>query len=291
MPRYWLTPDLAEKVLEAIESGRRGLACSLDLGRTQTTAALSEHGLTPADGPLIPVDGLREAASARRGVFLFEGGRLEPIEIRGGQFYKVVPTDEAPTIEISGIQMHRTTGTRPFANAMESAQTVVREGSRVLDTCGGLGYTAIAAARLGAASVVSVEADPHVRAIARRNPWSAEYFRSPGISRPEGDVAEYVESQAEGVFDCVLHDPPRVSRAGDLYGGAFYAALARVLGRGGRMFHYTGEPYRRRRGNSFVDGVVRRLREAGFDVERCERLEGVVARRGEDERNLLERRK
>jgi hypothetical protein len=66
-----------------------------------------------------------------------------------------------------------------------------------------------------------------------------------------------------------------------LYGAAFYREAARVLVRRGRMFHYTGEPFSRSRGGSFVQGVMRRLRAAGFEVRRVDRLQGVVAVRGQ----------
>ncbi|MFW6158332.1 MAG: class I SAM-dependent methyltransferase [Planctomycetota bacterium] len=277
MGRAWLTPELAQRLLAGMREGARTLRASLDLGLTETEVHLSAGSASLGEAGDLPASALAEIAGATRGVFLVEDGRAEPIQIADALFYKLIPTAEAPTIEISGIQMHRTTGTDPFRNAMASAKTVVRGGKRILDTCGGLGYTAVAAVRLGAESVTSVEVDPHVREIARRNPWSAEYFSHPKIERVRADAAAFVSERRDGAYDAVIHDPPRFSRAGELYAGAFYAELARVLGPGGRLFHYTGEPYGRRR--SFVDGVIRRLREAGFRVRRVERLQGVVARR------------
>ncbi|MFO7897943.1 MAG: methyltransferase domain-containing protein [Planctomycetota bacterium] len=277
MGRAWLTPELAERLLAAVREGRPALRVSLDLGLTETDVRLSAGSASLGDAGDLPTSDLAEIADATRGVFLVEDGPAEPIQIAADLFYKLIPTAGAPTIEISGIQMHRTTGTDPFENAVASARTVVRRDMRVLDTCGGLGYTAVAAVRLGAESVTSVEVDPRVWEVARRNPWSAEYFSDPKIERVRADAAEFVSEQRDGAYDAVIHDPPRFSRAGELYGGAFYAGLARVLRPGGRLFHYTGEPYGRRR--SFVGGVIRRLREAGFRVRRVERLQGVVARR------------
>ena len=225
---------------------------------------------------------LDEVAGAKRGVFIFEDGRLEPVQISADYFYKLIPTDEAPTdetptVEISGIQMHRTTGTAPFLNAMNSAKAVVRKGATVLDTCGGLGYTAIAAARLGAGSVVSLDVDVNVREIARRDPWSAEYFASPVIELVHADAADFAAQQPDDTFDCIIHDPPRFSRAGNLYGAEFYGQLARVLRPRGRLFHYTGDPFSKSRGKSFVQGVVRRLGDAGFEPRRADHLQGVLA--------------
>jgi len=275
MTRYWLTPQTARALLAAVDEDREEVLCSLDLGLTRRHVEVSHDGARLPDAAF-PTAQLREVARAKRGVFLLEAGRLEPVQFAAEQFYKLIPTDEAPTLEISGIQMHRTTGTAPFRNALGSARTVVRPGATVLDTCGGLGYTAIAAARLGAASVTSVEVDPNVRAVARQNPWSAEYFAHPAIRLVDDDAEAFVAARPEDSFDRVLHDPPRFSRAGQLYGLAFYRDLARVLRPGGRLFHYTGEPYSRSRGRSFVRGVARRLAEAGFEVQPVERLQGLL---------------
>jgi len=279
MARYWLTPELAKSLLGAAREALRELNCSLDLGLSTQHVQLSPKTVTLAEGAALSLEQLREMAAAKRGVFIFKDGRLAPVQISAGYFYKLIPTDEAPTIEISGIQMHRTTGTAPFLNAMNSAKTVVRKGAAVLDTCGGLGYTAIAAARLGAASVVSLDVDPNVREIARQNPWSAEYFSSHVIELVDADAAEFVAAQPDGSFDCVVHDPPRFSRAGHLYGEEFYRGLARVLRPRGRLFHYTGDPFSKSRGKSFVRGVIRRLQSAGFESKRADRLQGVVARK------------
>jgi hypothetical protein len=148
----------------------------------------------------------------------------------------------------------------------------------VLDTCGGLGYTAIAAARLGAGSVVSLDIDANVREIAGRNPWSAEYFASPVIELVDSDAADFIAQQPDGTFNSIIHDPPRFSRAGHLYGAEFYGQLARVLSSRGRLFHYTGDPFSKSRGKSFVQGVMRRLGDAGLEPKRADHLQGVLAR-------------
>ena len=278
MTRVWLTSGVAEVLLAAMHERQTEVRCSLDLGLSRQLVRVEPDKVMLGEGAEISAEQLREVVKSARNCYLFKDGRLAPIQITAQYFYKLVPTDEAPTIEISGIQMHRTTGTAPFRNAMESVRTVVRKGVAVLDTCGGLGYTAIAAARRGASSVVSLDVDANVRSIARQNPWSAEYFSSPVIKLVETDAAEFAESQPDGTFDSVVHDPPRFSRAGHLYGAEFYRQLARILSRRGRLFHYTGDPFSKNRGKSFVLGVVRRLKDAGFEVTRADHLQGVVAR-------------
>ena len=81
-------------------------------------------------------------------------------------------------------------------------------------------------------------------------------------------------------FDSVIHDPPRFSLAGELYSEEFYREIFRVLRRSGRLFHYTGNPHLLRKGSGFVDGVIRRLKSAGFrNVKKVDRLMGVSAQK------------
>jgi hypothetical protein len=75
--------------------------------------------------------------------------------------------------------------------------------------------------------------------------------------------------------DAILHDPPRFGIAGELYSQAFYGQLARVLRRGGRLFHYTGAPNRRSGGRDLPGEVTRRLKLAGFAAG--PRADGVLA--------------
>lgn len=274
--KFWFTPEIAQKVLDASAASRE-VEVSLDLGLSTVRVPMEQAGARLPDGSVISHEQLASIADMRRGCIVFENGHIEPIELAADYFYKLIPTNEAPTLEISGIQMHRTVGTAPFENAMRSARSVVRAGARVLDTCGGLGYTAISAARIGASEVISLDIDPNVRAIARLNPWSEEYFSGRRIKLVDIDAAEYVAAQPDRSFDCVIHDPPRFSRAGHLYGLDFYKQAARILKSRGKMFHYTGEPFAKTRGGSFVQGVIRRLNEAGFSVEKKPNLQGVIA--------------
>ena len=72
---------------------------------------------------------------------------------------------------------------------------------------------------------------------------------------------------APGSFDAVLHDPPRLGIAGELYSLLFYDQLARVLKRKGKLFHYTGAPNKLTSGRDVPGEVARRLRRAGFAAE------------------------
>jgi predicted methyltransferase len=132
----------------------------------------------------------------------------------------------------------------------------------VLDTATGLGYTAIGAAKT-ATRVTTIELDPAAQEIARRNPWSRGLFDNPRLTQRIGNSFEEIGTFPPESFTVILHDPPTLSLSGDLYSGEFYRRAFRVLRRGGRMFHYIGDPDSRT-GASTTKGVIRRLREAGF---------------------------
>ena len=219
---------------------------SLDLNLTtvevEVTGGCFRHG-----GHVVPLSSLEILARAPRKVFCLSAWELsrgvparelawEPLEIFSGHHYQLVPTEEAPTVEIDGVQMHRTSGVGPFHSARLAAEAVVRPGDRVLDTCGGLGYTAIQAARLGASEVLSTEMDDGVLQLRRRNPWS-RLESGCRIRLVEEDVFAHLAKIPPAAFDSVIHDPPRYSVAPDLYSEPFYLRLRELLGSGGRLFH------------------------------------------------------
>jgi hypothetical protein len=157
------------------------------------------------------------------------------------------------------------------------AAQVVKKGARVLDTCSGLGYAASAALNLGAREVISVEKSATVMALRQKNPWSQRIF-GPNIHLVHADIDDYIRELASESFDSVIHDPPRFSLAGELYGERFYREIHRVLKRHGRLFHYTGNPQLLKRGSGFMDHAAQRLKAAGFTkVIKVAELMGVTA--------------
>jgi hypothetical protein len=195
-----------------------------------------------------------------------------------GWYRSLIATGGAPTTLVGGFTMHRIKGTDPMDDTREKIKAIQPITGRVLDTATGLGYTAIEAART-ADSVVTVELDPTAIEIARYNPWSRELFERDNICIVVADVGELVEELEDGSFDRIIHDPPTMSLAGDLYSEAFYRELYRVLDRRGRLFHYIGDPDSRSAGR-LTEGVIRRLQAAGFErVRRAPKAFGVVAYR------------
>lgn len=269
----------AAPILVAKSEGKRSIAVSLDLGLTQSSVAIEiDHVIFPNDARLTWGD-LRTIAESETKCFVVEPNVVREIRAFSeatGRVYTLMPGPRAPTMLISGIPMHRIKGTDPRRDTLSKIRAVSPLGGRVLDTATGLGYTATEAAKT-AEQVVTIELDPAVLDVARQNPWSKALFDNPKISQLIGDSFEVIQQFDDASFTRIIHDPPMFSLAGNLYSAEFYRSLYRVLRRGGRLFHYIGNP-ESKSGQSVTAGVIRRLRQAGFTrVVRRPEAFGVVA--------------
>lgn len=240
------------------------LRTSLDLGRTEAEVRLGAEGVELPTGERLDWAAVARVAEDLSGCYRLEGKdlvRIQAFSPRTGRAYSLYPTPTAPTLLISGIPMHRIKGTDPWQDTLSKVRVANPRGW-VLDTCMGLGYTAIVAART-AERVLTIELDPAVVALARQNPWSQPLFTDPRIQVLIGDGAELLPALASGVFSCVIHDPPTFALAGELYTLEFYREVMRVLRPRGRMFHYIGDP-ESKSGRAVTARVRERLRQAGF---------------------------
>ena len=275
---HYLYSDIARRALAALDAGVKEVEISLDLHRTRRLCPLEKGELVLDDVTRLCREDLKAILRKEGRIFHVHGGDIRALEYRGeGGYYKLVPTEKAPLLEISGVKMHISKGIDPFESAGRMAAEVVRKGHLVLDTCGGLGYAASAALRLGA-KVVSVELSATVMALREDNPWSQALYEGESIRLVHADVNEFIKELKTETFDSIIHDPPRFSLAGELYGESFYREMHRVLKRRGGLFHYTGNPGMVRRGTGFADHAARRLKEAGFTrVVKISELMGVAA--------------
>jgi len=276
---YFLTAREAKRLLLS----RGNVRLNLDLRRTNRTWEIPREGdeFVFPDGTRVSAEILERIARDEDGVYFVRNGVYKAAIASEEGFYKLVSTIP-PTIEINGIRMHRTKDTNPLQDTRNKVNAVKpKEGETVLDTCMGLGYTAIEASKRGA-YVITIEKDPHVIELARINPWSRELFTGGKVQVIQGDAFEVVKRFNDETFDAVIHDPPRFSLAGHLYSEEFYRELFRILKPGGRLFHYVGNPGKRYRRKDMQKGVMERLRKAGFvGVRRVEEALGVVARKPE----------
>jgi len=250
--------------LEAIKRGDRAVETTLDLGLSTSRVEIKGEEAIIGGRPY-SVKELDEVVEEGFAYKALEGGVARLAMYRDGSYYKLKPValDRAPTIEINGVQMHRTVGVDPWSDARAKVRALGKvRGARVLEIGTGLGYTASNLIISGASLVVSIERDLNVLHLASMNPWS-KMLSYPRIRILVGDASHIVGEICSVCFEKILHDPPRINIAEELYSIDFYRELYRVLKSGGTLLHYTGEPGRHSN-ISYLKGVKRRLESAGF---------------------------
>lgn len=268
----------ARPLLAAHKRGEGIFETSLDLGMSTTSVTLTaEHVIFPGGERLAWTD-IEKIGQSEVNCYVATEQKIQSIQVFSEETNRVcslMPTRGAPSMLIAGFVMHRIKDMDPWQDTQRKIAAIAPVVGSVLDTATGLGYTAILAAR-SAASVTTIELDPGAQAIARLNPWSQELFRASNITRLMGDAYEIVPTFENEHFSRIIHDPPTFSLAGELYSGVFYRELYRVLKRGGRLFHYIGDPNSKASGG-VTRGALRRLQEAGFTrVVRHPEAYGVV---------------
>jgi predicted methyltransferase len=201
-----------------------------------------------------------------RTVYYWSGATFQPAARFTTALIKLVPTEWGPpTFEIDGIKMLVSEKLSPYQDAQAKVALIEPRGKEVLDTCGGLGYFAVWCLAGDAARIISFEKNPDVIWLRGLNPWSPRV--GDVLTLTQGDVSEKIVEIPDASVDAVLHDPPRFGIAGELYSQTFYDHLARVLRRGGRMFHYTGSPNKLTTGRDVPTEVANRLKRSGFKTK------------------------
>lgn len=269
----------AMELIKAWRDGRNTAEVSFDLGLSKKQVELSKGGVL-IDGFLIDWTVINTiSCDLNDNIYVLNEGNIEKLSWYSNKYFyklKLVKPDTAPTLEISGIHMHRIKGITPWEDsALKIKYLKITMKAKVLDICTGLGYTAILSLRKGAGQVLSIEKDINVLRMAEYNPWS-QGLEDKNINILLGDAFEVLKEFDDSIFDGIIHDPPRFSLAGNLYSLSFYNELYRVLKPGGSLVHYVGLP-RSRRGVDFVSGVMKRLRKAGFKTYRIKEIQGIKA--------------
>lgn len=269
-----LTRDSATALQRAFDGGAGQWHGSLDLGRSEEDVDLAADGFRFRGQPYPWPGKLKD-----RTLYHWDGEDFAAVSRFGSALIKLVPTEwGAPTFEIDGIKMLPTAKVSPFEDARRKVELVAPAGKAVLDTCGGLGYFAACCLEAGVGQLRSFEKNPDVLWLRTLNPWSPDPGAADARGRlrlSQGDISREIESIADASVDAILHDPPRFGIAGELYSQVFYDHLARVIRKGGRLFHYTGAPNRLTSGRDVPREVMKRLEKAGFRAELA--LDGVLA--------------
>jgi uncharacterized protein len=269
----------AEPLLKAKQQGITFIEISPDLGLTKIIVSLTPEGIAFPNGEHLDWRSIEKISKSEVNCFILEDNTIRPIQVFSEYTNRVcslMPTKGAPSMLIAGFVMHRIKDVDPMQDTLRKIAAISPIVGRVLDTATGLGYTAIEAAKT-ADEVVTIELDPGAQQIARLNPWSQALFQTPKIRQIMGDAYEVIQTFEDGNFSRIIHDPPTFSLAGELYSGVFYQQLFRVLKRGGRLYHYIGDPNSKASGG-VTKGALKRLKEAGFArVVRKPDAYGVVA--------------
>jgi len=281
---------------------------SLDLGKTEEEVLVLPKGvgIRHHDEPVLlatwkELDKIVQ--KAKKGHYacyqLYNDGGCEPWKISamskttGNPAMLCAPLtgSGAPTMVLGGFTMHRITGDDRKKTSMgpqEDTKNKIKAAGfkkvygSVLDTCLGLGYTAIAAAECANINkVTTIELDDVSIEMCRNNPWSQDIFQNEKINLIHGDACEVIKSFPANHFSGIIHDPPAraLCKASDMYGQAFYDDLWRVLRPGATLFHYIGNPASKESGRLFK-GVIDRLYKSGFQqVSTDKQAFGVTAKK------------
>jgi predicted methyltransferase len=218
------------------------------------------------------------------GSFLYAeiGGDVMKLGLFDGHYYKLRPFNGVPILEIDGLRMQLV---RDFKTPLDYAKEVVlglkipaKGKFNVLDTCMGLGYTAMEAAKKkSVGSVITCELSEAVINLAQWNPLGEPLFKDKKIVMMKGDSADIIQTLNPDSFDFIIHDPPRFSHAPQLYSDKFYGEMFRVCKKGASIFHYVGS-VGKQKGRKIEDEVEKRLKAAGFrNIIHSARLQGIFA--------------
>ena|SRR3989338_5993141 len=256
----------AKELLEAKKNNLKSVDVSLDLNMSKSPVKIENDFFIFPDSQKLDESQLKKVVKSDSTCFLIRDNSLLKIQLfsdETNKFYKLVPTRDAPTIEISGIRMHVTKQFSPMEDTKKKIESIAPVKGAVLDTCMGLGYTAILSSKY-ADSVITCEKDENVIEVAKHNPWSKELFENKKINIINTDILEEAKFFKDETFNAIIHDPPRLGLASELYSLEFYRHLFRILKKDGRLYHYTGYPGSRFRQVDLIGNVTKRLKKAGF---------------------------
>lgn len=269
-----------EQILQAQKENKNSVTTSLDLGITKDQVDLNKLGVILPDGQKLTWKNLQKICKHQNRCYLIKDSTIAPIVIyseKTNWVRTLYPTQSAPTTLVSGILMHRIKDTNPLEDTQTKIKTLDSlQGAIVLDTATGLGYTAIEVSKY-ASKIITVELDPSAIEIANFNPYSQELFNNPKITQIVGDIREEVKKFESEYFTHIVHDPPTLKIAGELYSEEIYSDFYRVLKKSGKLFHYIGDP-ESEHGAMVTKGVIRRLKQVGFSkVELKPKTFGLLA--------------
>ncbi|MCX7871476.1 MAG: methyltransferase domain-containing protein [bacterium] len=249
---------------------------NLDLNTThkQYRIYLEKDGIYfPQVNLKISYDLIKKYSKKEELLYLITSEELKPLVFFENKSYRILST-VPPSLEIDGIRMHTTNVDKEINQKIELLK--IKRGYKVLDTCCGFGYTAIAAAKKGA-KVITIEIDPFIIKLAKLNPYSKELFTNKNITLIIGDTSKILKN-IEDFFDVIIHDPPRLSpKTGNLYSNELYITFYKLLKPKGMLFHYVGNVGKKYRNKDLLHTISKRLTDIGFKVKKDNNLQSILA--------------
>jgi uncharacterized protein len=270
-----ITKTEADKILKS----KGEIAISLDLGLSISKMTVEDNFANISNkNQKIPLDEFRRVKEEACYI-IDEDSTLKQISFFSEDtnlYYKLYPTGSWPTIKLSSVPMHRHIKVSPKKDTETKIKEVWPVRGIVLDTCCGLGYTAILASK-NAEKVYTFERDANVQRIASFNPFSQDLFNNKKIEIRLRDVFEGIAEFPDEYFTSIIHDPPTYKISPELYTKEFYAQLFRVLKKNGVIYHYAPSPGKTK-GKEFHLKITEKLIETGFKkVEYHEWSSGIRA--------------
>ena len=119
----------AAAILKAIGEKKQRVKIPLDLGLSPANVDFNyRFGEATASGYKMPFRSIEEISADDSVCYYLEKGK-QPQKIKlfsadTNRFYKLVPTKDAPTLEISGIRMHRTSERTPWQDTLDKIDAV-----------------------------------------------------------------------------------------------------------------------------------------------------------------------
>ena len=270
---YLFTSNTLRVIISALITKQKSLKISLDLGLSYKKLSLKNNNLILPNGSSIGLKHLVKLRLKEKDLYYWDDGEIKKFYFFSGKGYKLIPTKTWTTLTINSTPMHRYTFIDPKTDTELKIELVQPVGS-VLDTCMGLGYTAILASETSD-HVITFEKDKNVIEIAKLNPFSKRLFNSKKIQIKKEDVFYGIKGFPDEYFDRVIHDPPTLKYAGELYSDEFYREVFRVLKQGGIAYFYVPRPGIRKHKANLQKSIMERLRKIGFKVDYTEKAQGI----------------
>lgn len=247
---------------------------SFNLGISQDNINITQDKKILLVKDKIPLPPEKMLSADLRTILKYDGqswSKWQYFDNRNQKYYKMIfiNNKKPPTVEISGIKMHITRNGDPEQDTQNKIKQFRHLEGKILDTCTGLGYTAIAAAKFPEVNqVYTCEVDINMIRLCRENPWSQGLFHHGKIHLILTPIQNLVQKIPTNNIDYIIHDPPRFTLAGELYSENFYRNLYRILKTNGEIYHYTGDPNKRSRRFPLKKEIQKLFDKLGFTKTR-----------------------